>query len=303
VLRALRQYCMQKKANEPPGSARRYRAYTTEFDREITGDQIPQLLGTTSSQLLNAYISGLEPGISRWRASAEIALIEANHRYAGLEVGSKPNTVATLLLDHSGSMRGQRAILAIALTEILADYWSRIGWNFEILGFTTASWHGGKSRRKWARWGRRTSPGRLCDILHIIYRHAESAPGAPWSIRYLAHRDLLKENVDGEALEWAAARLRNREEPNKLIFVVSDGAPVDDSTLQANSADYLDRHLRQVIDRIELSGEIMLVGIGLDYDVAPYYARQVTIRAPEDLATRLVPFLTTVEGSIYQRTL
>jgi cobaltochelatase CobT len=122
-----------------------------------------------------------------------------------------------------------------------------------------------------------------------------------WSVRYLAHRDLLKENVDGEALDWAAARLQKREEPNKLIFVVSDGAPVDDSTLQANGADYLDRHLRQVIDRIELSGEFVLAGIGLDYDVSRYYARHVTLRTNEHFATRLVPFLLDTQASAQPR--
>jgi cobaltochelatase CobT len=146
-------------------------------------------------------------------------------------------------MDHSGSLRGQRAIIATALAQVVADFWSRLGIRYEILGFTTRSWKGGQSRQAWQAAGSPPDPGRLCDLLYIIYRSADSTnPGAPWTMHNLLRRDLLKENIDGEAIMWAARRLRDCRETRKLLVVVSDGVPADDSTLLANDPEFLVRH-------------------------------------------------------------
>src|SRR5215467_4481858 len=273
-------------------SPQEYRVYTTEFDGVIHGDEIPALAGPELEASFQEKVSGAEPELSRWRTAAEPAAIQAAAAHASKHsVDDVNDTVACLLLDHSGSLRGQPAILATAIAEIVADYWSRIGIRYEILGFTTLSWKGGRSRKKWIESGRPPNPGRLCDLLHIVYRTADDQyTGAPRSIRNLMREELTKENVDGEAVAWAAGRLRNRHEARKILIVVSDGGPVDDSTLAANTPDYLDRHLRIVTASINAAGDIWLVGIGLDHDVARYYARYRSM-ASIDEPSRLVSFI------------
>src|SRR5215467_277450 len=275
--------------NPPPQD---YRAYTTEFDGVIHGDEIPALAGPELEASFQEKVSGAEPELSRWRTAAEPAAVEAARAHASKHsVDDLKDTVACLLLDHSGSLRGQPAVLATAIAEIVADYWSRIGIRYEILGFTTLSWKGGRSRKKWIESGRPPNPGRLCDLLHIVYRTADDQySGAPRSIRNLMREELTKENVDGEAVAWAAGRLRNRHQARKILIVVSDGGPVDDSTLAANAPDYLDRHLRKVIASINAAGDIWLIGIGLGHDVASYYARHLSI-ASLDEPSRVMKFV------------
>ena len=270
--------------NPAAASSQDYRVYTAEFDRIIHGDELPAVFGPEHEATLQVKASEVDPALSRWRAAAEPAAVEAARAHASKHsVDDLKDTVACLLLDHSGSLRGQPAILATAIAEIVADYWSRIGIRYEILGFTTSSWKGGRSREKWIASGRPSNPGRLCDLLQIVYRTADDQyPGAPRSIRNLMREELTKENVDGEAIAWAAGRLRNRHEARKILVVVSDGGPVDDSTLAANAPDYLDRHLRKVTASINEAGDIWLVGIGLDHDVARYYARHRSIESTDD---------------------
>lgn len=278
--------------NPASASPQHYRVYTTEFDRIINGDELPALLGPEREATFQVKASEADPVLSRWRAAAEPAAVEEARAYAAKHgVDDLNDTVACLLLDHSGSLRGQRAILAIAIAEIVADYWSRLGISYEILGFTTLSWKGGRSREKWINSGRPPNPGRLCDLLHIVYRTADDQyTGPPPSVRNLIREELTKENVDGEAVAWAAGRLRDRHEARKILIVVSDGAPVDDATLAANPPSYLDRHLKKVIASINEAGDIWLVGIGLDYDVSRYYARHLSI-ASTDEASRVVRFI------------
>ncbi|HLQ93767.1 MAG TPA: hypothetical protein VK148_27410 [Xanthobacteraceae bacterium] len=270
-----------------PGAAT-YRAYTTKFDRVISGEEIPHFIGDRRKVTFEEYATELDGSIGKWRAAAEIAAVEA---VGSVDESVASDTVASLLVDHSGSLRGQRAIIARAIIEIVAEYWSRIGIRFEILGFTTQSWHGGKARRRWKWAGKPRNPGRLCDLLHIVYRSADdSAPGAPWTVRYINHPELLKENIDGEAIEWAASRLLALPETNRLLVVLSDGAPVDDSTLLANDPEYLNRHLRSVLAATQAQGiDIAAVGVG-DF-VEDFYAKQVMIRNPQDMASLLIPFI------------
>jgi len=194
------------------------------------------------------------------------------------------DTVVTLLIDNSGSMRGRPITIAAMSTDILARTLERCGVQVEILGFTTRAWKGGAAREKWLSDGKPVNPGRLNDLRHIIYKDAES----PWrhsraNLGLMLREGLLKENIDGEALLWAYSRLMARPEQRKIMMVISDGAPVDDSTLSANQGNYLEDHLRRVIDWIETKTEVQLIAIGIGHDVTRYYRRAVTLIDAEEL--------------------
>ena len=195
------------------------------------------------------------------------------------------DTVVSLLIDNSGSMRGRPISIAAISTEILAKTLERCNVKCEILGFTTKAWKGGHSREKWLSLGRPKNPGRLNDLRHIIYKNADE----PWrraklNLGLMMKEGLLKENIDGEALEWAHKRLIKREENRKILLVISDGAPVDDSTLSVNPANYLEKHLRHVINKIETTNRVQLLAIGIGHDVTRYYKKAVTITDAEQLA-------------------
>ena len=195
------------------------------------------------------------------------------------------DTVVTLLLDNSGSMRGRPISIAAICADVLARTLERCNVKVEILGFTTRAWKGGQSREQWLNEGRPQQPGRLNDLRHIIYKGADS----PWrrarpNLGLMMKEGLLKENIDGEALEWAHRRMINRPEQRKILMVISDGAPVDDSTLSVNPANYLEKHLRDVISMVEKRKAVELLAIGIGHDVTRYYERAVTITDVEQLA-------------------
>jgi len=195
------------------------------------------------------------------------------------------DTVVTLLIDNSGSMRGRPIMVAAVCADILARTLERCGVKVEILGFTTRAWKGGQSREAWISAGKPANPGRLNDLRHIIYKSAD----APWrrskkNLGLMMREGLLKENIDGEALTWAHERLLARPEQRRILMVISDGSPVDDSTQSANSALYLDKHLRQVIERIETQSTVELIAIGIGHDVTRWYRRALTIVDVEQLA-------------------
>ena len=195
------------------------------------------------------------------------------------------DTVVTLLLDNSGSMRGRPISIAAICADVLARTLERCNVKVEILGFTTRAWKGGQSREGWLNDGRPQQPGRLNDLRHIIYKGAD----APWrrsrpNLGLMMKEGLLKENIDGEALEWAHRRMTARTEQRKILMVISDGAPVDDSTLSVNPANYLEKHLRDVIDMVERRKAVELLAIGIGHDVTRYYERAVTITDVEQLA-------------------
>jgi cobaltochelatase CobT len=194
------------------------------------------------------------------------------------------DTVVTLLLDNSGSMRGRPITVAATCADILARTLERCGVKVEILGFTTRAWKGGQSREAWLAAGKPANPGRLNDLRHIIYKSAD----APWrrarkNLGLMMREGLLKENIDGEALDWAHKRLLARQEQRKILMMISDGAPVDDSTLSVNAGNYLERHLRWVIEEIETRSPVELIAIGIGHDVTRYYRRAVTIVDAEEL--------------------
>ncbi|MEO1089632.1 MAG: cobaltochelatase subunit CobT [Pseudomonadota bacterium] len=203
------------------------------------------------------------------------------------------DTVVTLLIDNSGSMRGRPIAVAAACGDILARTLERCGVKVEILGFTTRAWKGGQSREAWLRSGKPAGPGRLNDLRHIVYKNADS----PWrrsrrNLGLMLREGILKENIDGEAILWAHQRLGNRTEQRKILMVISDGAPVDDSTLSANPGNYLEKHLREVIDHVEGRSGVELLAIGIGHDVTRYYQRAVTISDPEQLGGAMLGKLT-----------
>jgi cobaltochelatase CobT len=296
-------------ANEPRGPD--YRAFTVKFDETIAAEdlceqeELDRLRGYLDKQLSNlqGVVARLANRLQRrlmaqqnrsWEFDLEEGLLDparlsrvvVDPMHALSFKAEKDmqfrDTVVTLLLDNSGSMRGRPITVAATCADILARTLERCGVKVEILGFTTRAWKGGQSREHWLTAGKPGNPGRLNDLRHIIYKSAD----APWrrarkNLGLMMREGLLKENIDGEALDWAHKRLLARPEQRKILMMISDGAPVDDSTLSVNPGNYLERHLRWVIEEIETRSPVELIAIG--HDVTRYYRRAVTIVDAEEL--------------------
>jgi len=300
------------------GTAFDYKPWTTQFDEVIAAtelcdaEELARLRGHLDQQLvhLQSAVSKLANRLQRrlmaqqsrsWDFDQEEGILDAARlarvivnptlslSYKAERETDFRDTVVTLLIDNSGSMRGRPISIAAISADILARTLERCGVKTEILGFTTRAWKGGQSRETWLAAGRPPQPGRLNDIRHIVYKRADE----PWrrarnSLGLMMREGLLKENIDGEALMWAHARLVARPEERRILMVISDGAPVDDSTLSVNSGSYLERHLRQVIGWIETKSPVELVAIGIGHDVTRYYARAVTIMDVEQLGGTII---------------
>jgi cobaltochelatase CobT len=295
-----------------------YRAYTEKFDEVISAedlcdpDELERLRAYLDSQLagLQGLVTRLANRLQRrvmaqqnrsWDFDQEEGLLDAA-RLARVVISPGhslsykveretdfKDTVVTLLIDNSGSMRGRPISIAAISADILARTLERCGVKTEILGFTTRAWKGGQSREVWLADGRPPNPGRLNDLRHIVYKQADE----PWrrarrNLGLMMREGLLKENIDGEALLWAHERLLRRPEDRRILMVISDGAPVDDSTLSVNQAGYLESHLRKVIDWIEKQSPVQLVAIGIGHDVTRYYRRAVTIMDVEQLGGTII---------------
>jgi cobaltochelatase CobT len=298
-------------ANEPRGPD--YRAFVNKFDETIAAEDLcePEELDRLRSYL-DKQLSHLQGVVARLANRLQRRLMAQQSRSwdFDLEEGQLDparlsrvitdpmhplsfkaekdtqfrDTVVTLLLDNSGSMRGRPITVAATCADILARTLERCGVKVEILGFTTRAWKGGQSREHWLTAGKPANPGRLNDLRHIIYKSAD----APWrrarkNLGLMMREGLLKENIDGEALDWAHKRLLGRPEQRKILMMISDGAPVDDSTLSVNPGNYLERHLRWVIEEIETRSPVELIAIGIGHDVTRYYRRAVTIVDAEEL--------------------
>lgn len=264
--------------NEP------YRVYCRDFDVETDAESLDKALGLTpnSISVSEARLAEVEKDLASWRAQYESAVVDATARIRGAtSKETHKDAVVSLLIDHSGSMRGKPMLLATRVVATATALLEPLGAKQEVLGFTTVRWRGGWSRQRWLENGRPSYPGRLSDILHIVYCHAGERPSAH-HYAMMMRETVLKENVDGEAVEWAASRLRQRGESRKYLIVVSDGAPVDDSTLAVNPGTYLDHHLRGAIAEIAQAGDIQLAAIGLGHAVDRYYDRSVVIRTMEE---------------------
>jgi len=291
-----------------------YQAYLTDFDEEIRAEdlaepaELERLRAYLDQQLdpLKGAVGRLANKLQRrlqaqqnrsWEFDLEEGILDAGRLARVIVSPTTPlsfkrekdtefrDTVVTLLLDNSGSMRGRPISIAAICADVLARTLERCQVKVEILGFTTRAWKGGQAREKWLGEGRPQQPGRLNDLRHIIYKSAD----APWrrarpNLGLMMKEGLLKENIDGEALEWAHKRIACRHEARKILMVISDGAPVDDSTLSVNPANYLEKHLRDVIDMVERRNMVELLAIGIGHDVTRYYERAVTITDVEQLA-------------------
>jgi cobaltochelatase CobT len=290
-----------------------YRAFTTMSDEVIEADELCDADELSRlRQLLDQQISHLQSVIARlanrlqrkllakqtraWEFDLDEGLLDAARLSRVVANPILPlaykreremdfrDTVVTLLIDNSGSMRGRPITVAAMSADILARTLERCAVKVEILGFTTRAWKGGQSRERWIAAGKPANPGRLNDLRHIVYKPAD----APWrrarrNLGLMLREGILKENIDGEALAWAHNRLRERTEQRRILMVISDGAPVDDSTLSVNPGNYLEKHLREVIRDIEKLGEVELTAIGIGHDVTRYYRRAVTIVDAEQL--------------------
>jgi cobaltochelatase CobT len=262
-----------------------YQAYCRDFDVEVEADKLDTVLaaGRNLSGLSAERLAEVETDLAARRGSRDTAVCDAAARIrAATSQDVLDDTVVSLLIDHSGSMRGLPILFAATAAMAASDLLDGLRAKQEVLGFTTVRWKGGLSREKWLRDGLPPWPGRLNDLLHIVYCSA----GGRLHARHCAtmqRAELLKENIDGEAIEWGASRLRRRGEKHKYLIVVSDGAPVDDSTLSVNSGDYMERHLLSVIDGIAQAGDIQLAAVGIGHPVERYYARSITITGPEEL--------------------
>ncbi|MGA2941283.1 MAG: cobaltochelatase subunit CobT [Xanthobacteraceae bacterium] len=297
--------------NEPRGPD--YKPYTGKFD-EVVGaedlcepEELDRLRGYLDKQLshLQGVVARLANRLQRlllaqqnrsWEFDLEEGMLDPSRLPRVIIDPMHPlsfkrekdtdfrDTVVTLLLDNSGSMRGRPITVAATCADILARTLERCGVKVEILGFTTRAWKGGQSRESWLAQGKQANPGRLNDLRHIIYKSAD----APWrrarkNLGLMMREGLLKENIDGEALDWAHKRLLARTETRKILMMISDGAPVDDSTLSVNPGNYLERHLRWIIEDIETRSPVELIAVGIGHDVTRYYRRAVTIVDAEEL--------------------
>ena len=305
-----------------PDSDAVYRAYTRLYDEEVDAedlcdaDELSRLRQQLDQQLqhLQGVISKLANRLQRrllaqqtraWEFDLDEGILDAG-RLSRVVVNPMlalsykreldmefRDTVVTLLIDNSGSMRGRPITLAAMCGDILARTLERCAVKVEVLGFTTRAWKGGQSRERWVQEGKPRNPGRLNDLRHIIYKAADS----PWrrarkNLGLMLREGLLKENIDGEALLWAYRRLLVRPEHRRILMVISDGAPVDDSTLSVNPGNYLEKHLREVIRDIEARDQVELIAIGIGHDVTRYYRRAVTIVDAEELGGTMMKKLT-----------
>jgi cobaltochelatase CobT len=277
-----------------------YHAFTTDFDRWVQANELNSVLGPLSSAdeaSLEKAWHALQWDLLPWKTQLQIAAADAGARIRSrLPDDERADTVVSLLLDQSGSMRGQKMLFTAASAEIAQEFLATLGFACEVLGFTTSKWKGGRSRRrwKWRLWP--SGPGRLNDILHIVYRSADDrrASTGNWAFRQMLRPDLPKENIDGEALLWAAGRLRALPQRRKYLVVLSDGAPVDDSTLMQNGLAYLSDHLRTVVRSIMDAGDIQLSAIGIGYDAGEFYPIQSKVDAPSELGTGLISLLESI---------
>ena len=277
-----------------------YSVFTRDFDVVADATRLKEVLPPLSpddASALDDAWKTFETSLNSWRTIANLQALETTGFIRNaISDHERKDTVVSILVDHSGSMLGQSILLAAATIEIACDFLVRLGYRVEILGFTTLDWKGGKSRGLWRRQGSPQYPGRLCDLLHIVYRSADEkgAPALGYVLKNMLRRDLLKENVDGEALEWAAGRLYRRPEKRKILIVLSDGASVDDSTLHENGPNFLIDHLRSVIARLEADDRILLAAIGINWDTDGLYKRNLHVTAPEDLAGVMIHMLRNV---------
>ena len=301
-----------------------YKIYTTKFDEIIkaenleNADEASKLRNTLDQQLIGFQdiVTKLANKLQRqllakqnraWEFDIEEGLLDSSKLpriimdpYNSLSFKKEKDldfkdTVVTLLIDNSGSMRGRPITIAAICADILSRTLERCSVKVEILGFTTKNWKGGQSREFWNKQEKPKSPGRLNDLRHIIYKSADTHwRQAKKNLGLMLKEGLLKENIDGEAINWAFSRLKKRKEERKILMVISDGAPVDDSTLSVNSGDFLEKHLKKIVKFIEEKTEIEVLAIGIGHDVSRYYNRAIKITDVNELGDVMIAQLSSL---------
>jgi cobaltochelatase CobT len=302
---------------DPRGGGDAYRVYTTAYDRVVnaltlvTRDELVELHARLETELSAAksVVARLAKRLMRvlmarqtrqWSFDLDEGVLDGSRLASLVASGGRarpfkqesdspfPSTVISLLIDHSGSMRGRPMLIAALTVEIFARVLERCGVRCEVLGFTTREWDGGEPAREWAARGHPENPGRLNALEHIVIKHAD----VPWrrarqALGLFLHEEILKENIDGEALSWAHERLLGRSEARRILVVVSDGTPMDEATLAANGYEYLDLHLKGVVEKIERSSPVQLAAIGIGHDVSTLYSNATTIARIDHLGPAL----------------
>jgi cobaltochelatase CobT len=288
--RSAREFWRSARENGPVqfDPTRPYAVYCRDFDVEVVVDKLDETLDLTSNSVSPGRLLDLETDLAAWRQRHGAAVLETAARIrAAAGQDALDDTIVSFLVDHSGSMRTKPVALAAKVVLAACELLEALHAKQEVLGFTTVRWRGGLSRQKWLEAGRPPYPGRLNDVLHIVYCSVGERPGLR-RCAMMMREEILKENLDGEAVQWAASRLRRCAEGRKNLIVISDGAPVDDSTLAANGAPYLENHLRSVMQEIAQAGDIQIAAIGVGHDVGRYYERSVTVTDLDDDATRAI---------------
>lgn len=270
----------------PTGDTKRpdsYQVFLDVFDEEVSADEMLRLYKSERQTASRAYDATYQTLAAEIAAISAQAMKVASQRTK--ETAESEIAISTLI-DHSGSMRGSKLQMASILADTLGEFCQALNLPFEILGFTTVGWRGEPARMRW--FGKKF-PGRLCALRHIVYRSFDDTK--PLSMKAMFLHSLLKENVDGEAIQWAAKRLQSRDENRKVLIVLSDGAPVDDSTLQANWPSILNEHLIEVIDEVSQMPDFSIGAIGIGYDVSRYYADHCNVQTLDEIETHVFPFV------------
>ncbi|HKH70268.1 MAG TPA: hypothetical protein VKA59_02910 [Vicinamibacterales bacterium] len=309
------------------GTSDEYRAFTTAYDRVVNAaslasrDELTTLRSRLEAEFgsIRAIVARLAKRLMRllmarqvreWRFDLEEGVLDGSRLAALVASGGRarpfkqesespfPGTVVSLLIDHSGSMRGRPMLIAALTVEVFAQVLERCGVKCEVLGFTTRDWNGGEPAREWAARRYPENPGRLNALEHIIIKGAD----VPWrrarvGLGLFLHDDMLKENIDGEALVWAHGRLLARPEPRRILVVISDGTPMDEATLAANGHEYLETHLQVVVEDVERRSRVQLAAIGIGHDVSLIYSNATTIAGIEQLGPALSQKLMSLLGS------
>lgn len=275
-----------------------YRIYTTKFDRTVAAAELDSVLGQLSrkdqNQLEEAW-NELQSGLLPWRTRLQIESTElADQIRSKMSSDQREDVVVSLLFDLSGSMRGQKMLFSAATADVTQEFLGTLQIAAEVLGFTTSQWKGGRSRRRWKWRFKPRNPGRLNDLLHVVFRASDDTRVSlgDWVYRQMLRPDLPKENIDGEAIEWAASRLRTVDRSRRILIVLSDGAPVDDSTLRENGNRFLSDHLEDVVQRLMLEGDIEIAAFGIGFTAHSFYPVRHSVDNPADLGIELLRLVT-----------
>lgn len=287
-------------ASDQKSDATSYRIYTTKFDRIVSAGELDTVLGPLSQEFQNQLEvawNELQFGLLPWKTKLQLESTDlAAQILAEMPADQRESVVVSLLFDQSGSMRGQKMLFSAAAADVSQEFLGTLHIACEVLGFTTSQWKGGHSRRRWKWRFKPRRPGRLNDLLHVVFRAADDnrVSSGDWAYRQMLRPDYPKENIDGEAIDWAASRLRNVDRPRKILIVLSDGAPVDDSTIIENGDWFLSDHLEDVVERLKREGEIEIAAFGIGFATHEFYPAKHSVDNPADLGIDLLRFITSL---------